>query len=175
MNTGSRRIVYFIKESLYFVAVSSTGMISLVLNTFVLLCFIKGEPEAVLRQQLTFIYYQIIFVLTSKVHDILKSNPSKDLRDLLGTDTKRLMHASCTDELAYPPIVFNSVKGFALDGNARAMLLGMLRQCLNQSNAVLGCIICEDSLLVHAINETMDVSLDVKDLLLLSHFVHHSP
>lgn len=158
IQAGSRRIVYFIKESLYFVAVSSTG-----------------EPEAVLRQQLTFIYYQIIFVLTSKVHDILKSNPSKDLRDLLGTDTKRLMHASCTDELAYPPIVFNSVKGFALDGNARAMLLGMLRQCLNQSNAVLGCIICEDSLLVHAINETMDVSLDVKDLLLLSHFVHHSP
>lgn len=39
-----------------------------------------GEPEAVLRQQLEFIYYQIIFVLTSKVHDILRKNPSKDIR-----------------------------------------------------------------------------------------------
>jgi hypothetical protein len=138
-------------------------------------CLVSGEAEAVLRQQLEFIYYQIIFVLTDKVHDILKSNPSKDLRELLGSDTKRLMHAACKDDITPPPIVFSSVKGFALDSNARASLLDLLHQCLSQASAALGCIICHDSLLVYSTNEEMQVTVDVKDVLLLTHFVHHSP
>mmetsp|Transcript_20961 Transcript_20961/g.35363 ORF Transcript_20961/g.35363 Transcript_20961/m.35363 type:complete len:321 (-) Transcript_20961:3719-4681(-) len=158
IQSGSRKIVYFSKSSLYFVAVSSTG-----------------EPEAILRQQLEFIYYQIIFVLTAKVHEMLKSNPSKDLRELLGSDTKRLMHAACQSDITPPTIVFNSVRAFALDSAARARLLDLLSQCLSQSNAALGCIICDDSLLVFASNDDMQVSVEVKDVLLLTHFVHNSP
>jgi hypothetical protein len=138
--------------------------------------YFLGEPEAVLRQQLEFIYYQIIFVLTSKVHDILKSNPSKDLRDLLGSDTRRLMLAACKDDLTPPAIVFSSVRGFALDGPARSLLLMLLHQCLSQSHAALGCIVCEDSLVVYCSNEDMQVGpVDVKDILQLTHFVHNSP
>ena len=143
--------------------------------TLVIDFIVVGEPEAVLRQQLEFIYYQIIFVLTAKVHDILKSNPSKDLRELLGSDTKRLMHAVCECDITPPAVVFNSVKGFALDSAARARLLTLLTQCLAQSNAALGCIICEESLLVYSVNEEMQVTVDVKDMLLLTHFVHNSP
>lgn len=85
------------------------------------------------------------------------------------------MHAACKEDITPPPIVFNSVKGFALDTNARGLLQTLLIQCLNQSNAAMGCIICEDSLLVYATNEDMQVVVDVKDLLLLTHFVHNSP
>lgn len=135
-----------------------------------------GEPEAVLRQQLEFIHAQVIFVLTAKVHDILRTNPSKDLRELLGADTKRLMHAACEHDLTPAPIVFSSVRGFALDSTARLQLLSLLRQCLSQSGAALGCVLCEDSLLVCATNEDMQgVTVEAKDLLLLAHFVNNSP
>ena len=147
------------------------------LSFFLAIIFVvlAGEPPAVLRQQLEFVYSQIVFVLTSKVHDILKSNPSKDIRELLGSDTKRLMHAICKDDITAPTIVFNSVKGFALDASARLLLLDLLNQCLLQSKAALGCIICEDSLLVYTSNADMQVMIDVKDILLLTHFVHNSP
>jgi len=72
INAGKRRIVYVVRESLIFVNISSTG-----------------EPEVVLCKQLEFAYSQILFILTSAVHNVLKVNASKDLRDLLGPDTTR--------------------------------------------------------------------------------------
>jgi len=68
MKAGDRTIVFFIKKNLYFVSISSTN-----------------EPEIILLQQLQFLYSQILLTLTSKVHDVLTSNPSCDLRQLLGT------------------------------------------------------------------------------------------
>ncbi len=119
IKAGSRRIVYFIRNSLYFVAISSTG-----------------EPECVLSKQLEFLYSQILLVLTSKVHDILAANSSKDLRDLLGNDTTRLMHAACPTNLTPNSIAFESVCGFPLDRSVRESVLVNLQACVNASGAV---------------------------------------
>lgn len=67
MTAGKRKIVFFIKESLYFV---------------VMTCY--NEPEVVLVKLLQFLYFQILFALTVKVQDVLSNNPSVDLRVLLG-------------------------------------------------------------------------------------------
>lgn len=68
IRAGKRKIVYFIKNSLYFVSMSSTN-----------------ESELILMKQLSFIYNQILLVLTAKVHDVLTNNPSADIRQLLGS------------------------------------------------------------------------------------------
>ena len=68
---------------------------------------------------------QVLLILTSRVHDILRDNASKDLRDLLGADTTRLMHAACSaDTLTPPAIAFEAIQCVALDkGRFQAMLL----------------------------------------------------
>jgi hypothetical protein len=67
IKAGRRRIVFMVQEALYFVIIASTG-----------------EPEAFLKLQLHYLYQQILFVLTSKVHKVFKATPSYDLRELLG-------------------------------------------------------------------------------------------
>jgi len=94
IKAGSRRIVYFIRQSLYFISVSSTG-----------------EPEVILSKQLEFLYNQVLFTLTNKVHTVLTQNSSKDLRDLLGYDTTRIMHAACRTDLTPTCIAFESTRG----------------------------------------------------------------
>ena len=74
---GKRKIVYFVRDTLFFVNISSTG-----------------EPDVVLLKQLEFTYSQILLILTSRVHQVLEKNSSKDLRDLLGLDSTRLMKAT---------------------------------------------------------------------------------
>lgn len=67
MKAGDRKIVFFAKNSLYFVAMTFTN-----------------EPEIILMKQLQFLYSQILFAVTAKIHDVLLSNPSCDIRQLLG-------------------------------------------------------------------------------------------
>lgn len=157
IKAGNRRIVYLLKGSLYFVIVSSTG-----------------EPEVVLRQQLNFIHNQILFILTSQVQDILLTNPSRDIRELMGSDTNRLIQATCENDITQPPIVFESIRGFAMDITLRHQVLSHLKDALHGSNAAFGCIIYEDSLICFTTNDTMEVSVDVADILLLTQFVCHS-
>lgn len=94
-----------------------------------------GEPEVVLRQQLEFVHNQIIFILTSQVQDILSANPSRDLRELLGPDTNRLIQSSCCDTLTPPCVVFGSVRGFVMESSLRFDLLSQLKSTLHGSNA----------------------------------------
>ena len=108
----------YIYRSLYFVCISSTG-----------------EPEVVLIKQLQFMYSQILLVLTSKVHDVLRNNFSKDLRDLLGSETNRLLHASCRYDVTSPSISFSAVRGLVLDRELRAEILLYLKHCVNKSGA----------------------------------------
>ena len=110
--------MYFIRKSLYFVCVSSTG-----------------EPEGILSKQLEFMYNQILLILTSKVHDILSLNSSKDLRDLLGYDTTRLMHAACESDLTPPSIAFDCVRGFPMPKSLREELLENLHRCVESSGS----------------------------------------
>jgi hypothetical protein len=104
----------------------------------------------VLRQQLEFIHNQILFVLTSRVcffshsnnifqsaqvHDILASNPSKDVRELLGADTNRLVLAGCRDDVAPPCVVFKATRGFYMERDQRSALTEHLKVALLRSNA----------------------------------------
>jgi hypothetical protein len=63
INAGNRKFVYFMRKSLYFISISSTG-----------------ESELVLSKQLEFLYNQVLFILTSKIHDVLSQNVGKDIR-----------------------------------------------------------------------------------------------
>jgi len=157
IKAGARRIVYFLRQSLYFIAVSSTG-----------------EPEAVLTKQLEFMYNQVLFALTNKVHHVLSQNSSKDLRDLLGYDTSRLMLSACNTDLTPTCIAFESTRGYVMDNSLRSDILSSLRDCVEMSGAALGLILNSDALVGYATNTGMDLNLQVADVLLLTHFVGNS-
>lgn len=151
---GNRVIVYFLRHSLYFVAISSTR-----------------EPEIILRKQLEFMYSQIILILTSKVHDVLKSNSSKDIRDLLGPETNQLLHAACRTDIVSPSIAFQAVKIVNMNGDLRSDIQTILKSCVEISGSVLGIMLHGDSLLGYYANASASLTLDTSDVLLLSHFI----
>ena len=157
ITAGQRRIVYFLRRSLYFIAVSSTG-----------------ETEAALSRQLEFMYNQILLVLTNRVHTMLENDHSKDLRDLLGSDTARLMHAVCKEEITPYCVAFNAVQGFAMEASEREKVNSLMRVCVNSSGAALGMLLHEDSLVSFNVNEENPLELAVDDVHLLAHFVGNS-
>ena len=158
IKAGQRRIVYFIRQSLYFISISSTG-----------------EPEVVLAKQLEFMYNQVLLTLTNKVHTVLTQNSSKDLRDLLGCDTTRLMQSACSGDLTPTCIAFESARGYVIEvTELREELLTSLRECVEMSGAALGLILCADALVAYAPNSAMSLNLQVSDVLLLTHFVENS-
>ena len=154
---GDRRIVYFLRSCLYFVSISSTE-----------------EPEAVLSAQLEFMHNQIIFVLTSQVHNVLNLNPSKDIRDLLGYDNMKQMHQSCCSDITPPYVAFNAVSGFVCAENLRHDITYALKNCIEVSGAVLGIILQRDRLLSYSTNSSVDLELSTLDVLLLANFVGKS-
>ena len=157
IKAGRRRIVYFIRQSLYFICVSS-----------------GGEPEAVLAKQLEFMYNQVLLILTDQVHRILAEDSAKDLRDLLGSDTTRLMHNACRAELVPPCIAFHAVQGFVMDAALRKDVLARLDSCVRSSGAALGILLSGDSLVGYHSNEETALNLTTADMLLLAHFVGNS-
>lgn len=66
---------------------------------------------------------------------MLEHNASKDLRELLGNDTSRLMHAACQDEIVPPHIAFHAVRGFPIEFEIRSDICVSLRTCVEKSNA----------------------------------------
>jgi vacuolar fusion protein MON1 len=154
---GDRRIVYFLRNYLYFVSISSTD-----------------EPEAVLSAQLEFMHDQIIFVLTSKVHEVLRLNPSKDIRDLLGYDTTKQMHLSCCEDITPLHIAFTSVHAFVCAEDLRHTVRRSLKKCIESSGSVLGIILYRDRLLTYSTNSSIDLELATSDFLLLANFVGKS-
>lgn len=158
INLGTKRIIFFLKNALYFVCVTTTK-----------------EPEIVCRQQLEFIHDQILFVLTNKVHYLLEQNASRDLRDLLGTDTNKFIQSSCQHEIVSPCVVLRSVKGFVMETSLREDLRVLLKLTIDRSNAAVGCLLHEDSCILCLTNEKMNVNIHATDLQLLAQFVHNSP
>lgn len=157
IKAGGRRIVYFFRSQLYFISISSTD-----------------EPEAVLSRQLEFMYDQILFVLTSKVHDVLYLNSAKDIRDLLGYDTTKLMYQSCKLDITPPCVAFNAVNGFICAADLRNELTAHLKDCIASSGAVLGLLLYVDQLLSYSVNTSVDLELQTSDILLLANFVGKS-
>jgi vacuolar fusion protein MON1 len=152
-----RRIVWFLRNSLYFVSISTSD-----------------EPEAVLSAQLEFMYDQIIFVLTSKVHEVLRLNPSKDIRDLLGYDTIKQMHLSCSENSTPAYVAFRAVTAFVCAEDLRIMIQLALKNCVDVSGSVFGVVLFRDQLLTFSTNATTDLELATSDFLLLANFVGKS-
>jgi len=117
---------------------------------------------------------QILLVLTSKVYDLLKFNSSKDLRDLLGSDTTQLMSSACQSDLTPTCIAFESVKGFAMEKEQRETIHALMRDCVESSGAALGVLLFEDSIISYNMNVATQLALEVSDVLLLTHFVGNS-
>ena len=158
IQAGNRRILYFMRGSLYFVSICSTG-----------------EPEAVLYKQLEFMHNQILFILTSRIHDVLRINPAKDIRELLGYDSMKLMHETCKNDVTPACIAFTAVNGFVCAPDLRDDITSHLKSCVTNSGAALGIILYGDMLVSYSTNNaTLDLELSTEDVLLLSHFVGHS-
>lgn len=154
---GERRIVYFIKKAIYFICISSTN-----------------EPELMLIKQLQFMYSQILLVLTSKVQHVFRNNPSADLRQLLGSDTTRLMHAACVSELVPTCIAFESVSSFVCPKDIRDDIGHILKTCVEGSGAAVGIVLFKDRMVNMYSNASMSLQLTTSDIVLLSHFVANS-
>ena len=154
ISAGNRKIVYFMRGSLYFVSISSTG-----------------EVDAALYNQLEFIHSQILMILTSKIHSVLIQNPAKDIRELLGLDSMRLLQTSCKHEGTSQYITFNAIPGFVCTTDLREELTVHLKNCIGLSGAVLGMVLYGDALLSYSTNANLDLELPTSDVLLLSSFV----
>ena len=164
IQAGQRKIVFLVKQSLYFVCISSTN-----------------EPEVVLLKQLQFLYSQILLVLTAKVHDVLEKNPSTDLRQLLGSDTTRLMKANAIDhrigtvsDIAPIYVAFESLRNFACKSDLRREIFLSLKFCVENAGAALGILMYHDSLVVFSPNSAIELPLTSGDAVLLTHFVANS-
>ena len=154
---GDRTIVFFLRNSLYFISISSTN-----------------EPAIVLSAQLEFMYSQIVLVLTSKVQEVLRLNPSKDIRDLLGYDTTKQMHLSCSEDVTPPCVAFSAVNAFVCAEDLRRVVNISLQSCMTLSGAVLGVILHQDRLVTYSTNSSLDLELSTSDFLLLANFVGKS-
>ena len=154
---GAHRVVYVLRGALYFVAVSSAG-----------------EPEAVLQKQLEFLHNQVLFVLTSKVHDVLRINAAKDIRELLGYDSMKLIHESCKDAVTPACIAFTAVTGLVCAPDLREDVVAHLRRCVGRSGAALGLLLHGDALVGYVTSPSMALELATEDVVLLTRFVGHA-
>ena len=115
---GDRRIVFLLRNSIYFVIVSSTA-----------------EPECILLKHLEYLYQQILFILTAKVHTILDNNPATDLRSILGSDSDRILRAGCEGDLVPIPIAFHSIPSLAMEKYIREDIYNNLKFSVDNSGA----------------------------------------
>lgn len=119
IRAGNRKIIYYLKKSIYFILITSTN-----------------ESEIILIKHLKFLNKIILLVLTSKVYDIYKKNSSADIRDLLGIDTLRLISSSCYEILTPTNIVYNSINSIICNKDLRDDIISHLSTSVNASNAV---------------------------------------
>jgi hypothetical protein len=116
---GDRTICFLLRQSLYFVIVSSTG-----------------ESPSILLRQLDNIYQQILFILTKKVHSVLEKNPSTDLRSLLGSDAKRILTSMCLHDLVPFSQAIDAVPIVYAEKIVREDVHAVLKTCVEKSGAV---------------------------------------
>eukprot|EP01038_Epipyxis_sp_PR26KG_P016072 gene16072-21827_t len=157
ISVGKRKIVYLLKQSIYFICMYSSD-----------------EPEAVIAKQLQFLYHQILLVLTGKVHDIFRNNPSADVRQLLGADTTRLMKTTCQSHVTPPFISFHAIRSFTCYKELREDIKNNLRSCVENSGAALGLLLYKDAVVGFFVNPLTQLSLGTNDLALMVHFVANS-
>ena len=157
ISAGRRKILYFVRGTLYFVGISSTG-----------------EPDAVLCKQLEFTYCQILLILTSKVHHVLKNNSSRDLRSLLGADSMKLMKTTNRSDIVAKTIAFDSLEALPMHSILRYKILSHLKYCMEISNAASCLLMCGQKLITHLADPSLGLLFGASDFILLSTLVSSS-
>jgi hypothetical protein len=157
ITTVDKKIVFLLRNTLFFIAVSSTG-----------------EPENVLLRQLEFMYQHILLVLTDKVHTVLENNPSTDIRQLLGSDSDQILSSSCQGSLTPISIAFHAIATTYCDKSLRDDISIHLKTCVDKSGAAMGLVMNEDMLFCAYKNPTLELYLTTADIILLTHFVANS-
>ena len=157
ISAGKRKILYIVRDTLYFVIISSTG-----------------EPDAVLCKQLEFAYSQILLILTSQVHRVLENNSSKDLRYLLGSDSTKLMKTITSTDIATKTVLLDSLQALPMHSIVRYKILSQMRSCMENSNAAACLLLCGEKLIMHLTNPSSELSFGSPDFTLLSTLVSSS-
>lgn len=157
---GNSRIVCARRGQLVFVAVGSR-------------C-----NEAYLAREIEFAYEAVLMSLTSRIHKVLETNPSKDVRELLGSTgivLGRLEEIGRTR----PDIFLGASRCLRLDPMRRAQLAHVLTTAKKISTSegrerlVFAAVLCGDAVLsLLQPQATEDRSLRSSDVVLLSHFVY---
>lgn len=120
-------------------------------------------------------YHQIIFALTNKVHHILKNNPGKDIRDLIGQDTFIILRAASLYQITSPSISFASIQACTVPNTLRNEFKFNLKECMKEADATLGLLFMNDTLLAYYVDESGQLCPNTTDLLLILYFVLHTP
>ena len=154
IDAGSTKIVFLFRRNLTFVVVSR-----------------MGEPEAALERMLCFMYSQLIFVLTSKIHSVLDNNPSKDIRNLIGDDTIALMSRRFDQDITPSTIALDAIEAFVLEKNIRAAVVTQLTNAVLESKSIAGLLLYKRQLMGYYLDETNGVTISTNDLHLLASFV----
>lgn len=118
ITAGKRSVVFLLRDSLYFVMIASSL-----------------EPESILMRELDFLYQQIIFILTKKVHSVLESNPSTDLRNLLGSDSDRILNSASGNQFSSSSVILESVPIVFTNKGFREEILSSLKTVIDKSGA----------------------------------------
>jgi len=154
---GNRKIVFLLKQSIYFVSISSTN-----------------EPECILLKQLDFLYQKILFILTIKVHSILENNPATDLRTLLGSDSDRILRTACAGDAVPLPVAFHSLPTLVIEKSLREDVFGHLKVAVESSKAAMGLLLHDGNVFAIQNNPNIDLSIGTGDAILLANFITKS-
>lgn len=150
---GKWKFVFVEKGPLYFFAISSTD-----------------ESVKQLRQQLDYVYSQILSVLTMKIHTMIESHGKYDVRGLLTGTQPLFMNLidECDSNVCY---LLDSVACLRLNRPDRAKITTILRKYRTKS--LLYAIILAGPYLVSLVRGK-DRALHPSDLLILTNFVNNS-
>ena len=97
--------------------------------------FLHQRTLKLFSEQLNFLYNQMLLVLTSKIHDVYKNNSSADIRQLLGTDTMRLMSVACEPVITPVWVAFECIRSLTCTRELREEVVMSMNHCVNESNA----------------------------------------
>ena len=139
---GNRKIVFLLKQSLYFVVISSTN-----------------EPESILLKQLEFLYQKLLFILTAKVHTMLENNASIDLRSLLGSDSDRIFRTACAGSLVPVPVALHALPSLCVEKSLREDVFGQLKIAVESSKAAMGLLMYEGHVFAIHTNSTIELPI----------------
>jgi vacuolar fusion protein MON1 len=119
LKSGTTKIMLMVKKQLYFLIVSDLE-----------------ESESALQRQLDFLYQYILFILTAKVHDLLENNASLDVRNLLGSDSdKILLGTGCDREITPTFLAFHALRQQLLDKVLKEEIHSAVRECVDKCGA----------------------------------------